>query len=312
LVITAILVPLDGSAIAEQAIPYAQTLLPDGGDLVALRVVPEPEPPLTELLGALETTLDGAADPELAAARADLARAQTRLADPRLQWTIAAARGDPATEIVQVAAERGVGLIAMTTHGRDILGRVRFGSVADRVARAAAVPTFLVRPAPEGQPAHAADLRRVVVPLDGSERAEAALPVACDLAQQLHAPVRLLRVVDVAADRALLAFWESGLGSAAADQSILDALRDDAQQSLAAAAECVTRLGGTATWELQEGSPAAAIIDVVASGDLLVLTSHGRSGMLRWALGSVAEKLVREAPTPVVLVPASGRRTSVI
>ncbi|HEU0116133.1 MAG TPA: universal stress protein, partial [Thermomicrobiales bacterium] len=135
--IARILVPLDGSPIAEEAIPYAQALLPDGGEIVALRVVPALEPLLTERLGMREEARADAADSEVAAARADLARTQARLADPRLQWTSEAARGDPAEQILRIAAEREVGLIAMTTHGRDIVGRVLFGSVADRVARAA-------------------------------------------------------------------------------------------------------------------------------------------------------------------------------
>jgi nucleotide-binding universal stress UspA family protein len=303
-----ILVPLDGSAVAEEAIAYARALLPNGGEAALLRVVPDLDPLLSELLGTLASPPDGGRDPELAAARAALDKAPAGVHEPNLRWTAEATRGDPAETIVRYAATIDADLIAMTTHGRGAVGRAIFGSVADRVARSSSIPVLLARPRAAGAPA-VPEFRRIVVPLDGSERAEAALPVAADLAGALGIPIRLMRVVDTAMTVAQL----SGIGfpgapiSAESCQQALADVREDARQSLAAATARLTEAGLQATWAVVEGSPYFAIADATEPGDLLVLTSHGRGGVLRWALGSVAEKLVREAPVPVVLAPSPGR-----
>jgi nucleotide-binding universal stress UspA family protein len=304
-----IVIPLDGSPEAEEAIPCALALLPDGGEVTLLRVVPEIDPLLTELLGTLAAAPGGTDDPELAAARADLDAVLPRYPEARVHWTMEAVRGDPAETVVRCAQSLGADLIVMTTHGRDAVGRAVFGSVADRVARAAAVPVLLARPAGAGTPAAAPAFRRIVMPLDGSERAEAALPVAADLARTLGIPIRLVRVVDPAMAVAQL----GGIGfpgapiSAELCQQVLDDVREEARQSLAAAAARLVGRGVQTTWAVIDGSPYFAIADATEPGDLIVLTSHGRSGVLRWALGSVAEKLVREAPVPVILVPSASR-----
>jgi nucleotide-binding universal stress UspA family protein len=307
-----IVIPLDGSPEAEEAIPCALALLPDGGEVTLLRVVPEIDPLLTELLGTLAAAPGGTDDPELAAARADLDAVLPRYPEARVHWTMEAVRGDPAETVVRCAQSLGADLIVMTTHGRDAVGRAVFGSVADRVARAAAVPVLLVRPTgASGTNGAAAPpaFERIVVPLDGSDRADAALPVAADLARTLRLPIRLVRVIDPAMTVAQL----SGVGfpgapiSAELCRQVLDDVRDEARRSLTAAAARLAGAGVQTTWAVIDGSPYFAIADATEPGDLIVLTSHGRSGVLRWALGSVAEKLVREAPVPVILVPSASR-----
>jgi nucleotide-binding universal stress UspA family protein len=161
-----ILVPLDGSALAEQALPYAEALAAPGRELILLEVGPDED----EL-----SLLDRHAD--------SCARLQT-------------ATGDPAQQILQVARDLGVGLIVMTRHGRGALGREAFGSVADTVTRTAPVPVLVVRPDTDEAPA-APVIRRVVVPLDGSSLAERALPTAQALAEQLKVPMHLVTAIDV-------------------------------------------------------------------------------------------------------------------
>ena len=60
-------------------------------------------------------------------------------------------------------------------------------------------------------------------------------------------------------------------------------------------------------WDVLDGSPYSEIANAIQPEDLVVITSHGRGGIMRWLLGSVAEKLVREAPAPILLVPAADR-----
>jgi nucleotide-binding universal stress UspA family protein len=292
-----ILVPLDGSALAETALPWARALLAPGGGVTLLRVVAED---------------DGRREGE-EIAREELGRgaAALRGESAEIQVHEEVAVGDAAEVIVRVAAERAVGMIVMASHGRGAIGRWVFGSVADRVARTSPVPVLIVRAEAEAAAAEPAApvIRRLVLPLDGSPLAEEALPVAADVAARLRAPVLLVQAVDPVAIP-----LDAGVGgpvgpvSAEIYDEIAQAAEDEAQRTLAAAA---TQLGGTgvATSEaVLNGSPYSAIAEATRPGDLLVMTSHGRGGVRRWLLGSVAEKLVREGPVPVLLVPTAARR----
>jgi nucleotide-binding universal stress UspA family protein len=300
-----ILVPLDGSPLAEQVLPYAQALLAPGAELTLLEVVEEPEP-VYGMSGRLLVPVEDVQHMLEQQAHEYLQKAEATLggAQPRVRLEVA--RGDPAVEILRVAAEQGVALIAMTTHGRGALGRWVFGSVADRVARSSPVPVLLVRPG-EGEPRPVA-IRRLVVPLDGSPLSEEALPTAQALAAHLGVPIHLITVIDMRritpSDLAPVVAFDVG-----AYEEILSQLDAAAAARLAEISERLEREGLHTSSELALGSPFMTISGAVQAGDLIVMTSHGRSGVHRWLLGSVAEKLVREAPVPVVLVPVVARQS---
>jgi nucleotide-binding universal stress UspA family protein len=131
-----------------------------------------------------------------------------------------------------------------------------------------------------------AALRRVVVPLDGSAAAERALPLATELANTLECAIHLVTVDE----------RDGGLRDSAG--------LDDAEAYLERQADKVKLAGLAASTEWLAGAPAAALLDLTAPGDLLVLTTHGRGAARRWQIGSVAEKLLRQATAPVVLVRA--------
>ena len=265
-----ILVPLDGSPEAEQALPYAEALAEPGCQLILLEVGEDPDCEFA--------LLDRHAG--------SCARLET-------------VSGDPAEQILRTARDFGVGAIVMTTHGRGALGRWAFGGVADAVTRRSPAPVMVVRP---GEATTEPALRRLVVPLDGSPLAETALPVAQSLALRLGIPVRLVTAVDP------VSFVPSAVAPALAfDAEVyndtLAALRGEAEASLTRASEALREAGVGASWEILSGSPYAAITDALQPGDVVVMTSHGRSGVTRLLLGSVAEKLIREGSTPVILVP---------
>lgn len=267
-----ILVPLDGSPEAEQALPYAEALAEPGCQLILLEVGEDPDSEFS-----LQNRHAGSC-----------ARLET-------------ASGDPAEQILRTARDFGVGMIVMTTHGRGALGRWAFGGVADAVTRHAPVPVMVVRPG-EGRLEPA--IRRLVVPLDGSSLAETALPVAQSLAQRLGLPVRLVTAVDPvslvpSAVAPALAF------DAEVYSETLAALRGEAEGWLARASHALREAGVDTSWGILSGSPYVAIADALQPGDVVVMTSHGRSGVPRLLLGSVAERLVREGPAPVILVPAA-------
>jgi nucleotide-binding universal stress UspA family protein len=216
--------------------------------------------------------------------------------------------GEPDEEIVAAAAQHGADLIAMASHGRGALGRAIFGSVADRVARTATVPVLIVRSAAEeaGGPA---TIARLVVPLDGSEIAERALPVASDLAHRLDIPIHVVRATDpgstVPMPRGVIG--AAPMVSAEIVDRVWQEAESEAESTVSEAISHLKREGMEASGAVLSGSPFFAISEATKPGDLIVLTSHGRGGVRRWLLGSVAEKLVREASVPVLLVPAAER-----
>lgn len=269
-----ILVPVDGSALAEQALPYAQVLAEPAAPIILL------------VVGQVEDDLS------LRERHAD--------SSARLETAV----GDPAEQILRVAQERDVALIVMTTHGRGAIGRWAFGSVADQVTRTSPVPVLVVRPRPGANLTVAPTIHRLIVPLDGTLLAEAALPVALSLATRLQVPIHLVTVIDPAGLTPLALATVAAVDAELFEDRVAR-LRGDAEAVLAEPDARLRQAGVVTSWEVLHGSPGPAITDAVQPGDLIVLTSHGHSGIKRLLLGSVAEKLIREGPVPVILVPAA-------
>jgi nucleotide-binding universal stress UspA family protein len=218
------------------------------------------------------------------------------------------AQGEPDDAIREAIGGRGADMIAMASHGRGAVGRALFGSVADRVTRGSTVPVLIVRAADDAPPSHVT-LDRIVVPLDGSALAERALPVAAAIARRLKVPVAIVRAIDAATAVPVApgAIGIAPAGSAPVIAQLWDDAENEARTTVRDAVATLEQDGVQASGETLNGSPFFAISEATRPGDLLVLTSHGRSGIGRWLLGSVAEKLVREAPAPVLLVPATER-----
>src|SRR5918998_4923820 len=143
-----VLAPVDGSTRALRAVPWAAKLAGSSGTVVLLRVVP-PQPAYAETLFSLvgdEDTVQGIQDAWTRIAKTDLDEAAALLSGSGVTVEQMVAEGEPDEEIVATAARRGVEMIAMASHGRGAVGRAIFGSVADRVARSAPVPTLILRP----------------------------------------------------------------------------------------------------------------------------------------------------------------------
>ena len=142
--------------------------------------------------------------------------------------------------------------------------------------------------------------QRIVVPLDGSEFAERALPEAEGLARLTGAPVHLLRVTDLSQF-----IWLGEFGIA---MDVSDAEAETARETTDAAAYLLTiaeRLAGsglTAETEVRRGQTYRQVIAATRPGDIIVMASHGRGGVPRWFLGSVAEEVLRHATVPILMV----------
>jgi nucleotide-binding universal stress UspA family protein len=141
---------------------------------------------------------------------------------------------------------------------------------------------------------------RVVVPLDGSLVAETALKHATEFASLLQVPLHLVRVVDA---HTLEQTAGTGIGF---DYSVVESLLqteiDDARAYIEKTAQDLASSGRDVTHAIVTGPVARSIVDQLEAGDLLVIASHGRTGVARWFLGSVAEEVMRHAKVPVLLV----------
>ncbi|HEU5380991.1 MAG TPA: universal stress protein [Ktedonobacteraceae bacterium] len=144
---------------------------------------------------------------------------------------------------------------------------------------------------------------RILVPLDGSERAERALPVAARLANASRGSILLLRVATGSIDIA----W-STLESPILKKEALEAERAQAIDYLAQIAASPELAGISVQTNVQSGVPAACILSAACDqqADLIILGSHGETGLKRWLLGSVAQHVTRHSPTPVLVLHERG------
>jgi nucleotide-binding universal stress UspA family protein len=201
-------------------------------------------------------------------------------------------QGMPAEEILRASRERSTDLIAMSTHGRGGVVRMIAGSVAEEVLRKTDLPVLLTRP---GLPLR--EWKRIVVALDGSERSEAILPEAVKLARKLGASIELVRVA-------------TPVVAAGAGEAPIVLPPEDPMPYLKGVAARLEREGVKAGAVALEGRASEALLAHLneSAAPLLCMATHGRSGLVRLLLGSVAEEVVRRSPCPVLLrrsVPAS-------
>lgn len=292
-----ILVPLDGSALGEQALPLAARLARAAGaalHLVHVHTSATLHPIVIDGMPVIDDELHSlAADHE----RAYLERLAAPLAAEGLTPQIARLEGSVAPTLATHAHAIGADLIVLTSHGRSGFDHLWLGSVAERLVRCARVPLLLIRPAPQ---APGGPFRRILLPLDGSAAAEAILPHAAALAAVEGAELHLLRVIDPLPVPELLPFAERYR----MDEARVAEARGQAAAALDQIARRLRGAGAAVTIEVAEGAqPARVILDVCqARGiDLLAFTSHGRGGLIEAFTGSTADKLLRAAPLPVLV-----------
>jgi nucleotide-binding universal stress UspA family protein len=294
------LVPLDSNAIAEHVLPHVTLLAKALQQPVVLVSVLADAGHLDPVAHAYDAAIAELQQQRREYAQHYLDGVRDRLAADGIAVTTQVLTGPVAEGILGAASAQHVGLIAMATHGRVGPERWFLGSVADRVVRTASVPVLLVRPR-DGEAMPAA-FTQIVVPLDGSPLAEAALPYATLLARTFAAPVTLIRTVP-------LQWWaasggDPSIGVDGLPPEVLTAIEDDAKEYLARVAERLHAEGlNVSTSFALFRAPDFEITDSAASpGSLVVMTSHGRSGLTRTLLGSVADRVVRSSLAPVLVI----------
>jgi len=289
---TRILVPLDGSRLAEQALSCAMTLgrgLP--AELVLFRAVSIPSD-VQAVLAFADMQADALLDQFEIEANDYLRGTAHSLRGGSLDIQTVVHHGPAAESIVDYAEAMGIDQIVMATHGYTGIKRWRHGSVAERVLQSASVPVLLVRAKEglsEGLP-EACPCRRILVPLDGSELAEQVLPTVTAVAQALGCELVLFQVTIV--------YHSLEEAYYAADQ--------DVQAYLARIASRLIEQGIEVSTATGIGAVAESIVDhaEVNDVDLIAMCTHGRTGIARWALGSVADRVLRAGDKPILLVRA--------
>lgn len=278
-----ILVPLDGSRLSERALPPAVELAKArSARLKLLKVVPPVIPIGMDPMPALQASTEQ----DARSAREYLEAQQQNLLENVAEVTLDTPVGEPARAIIEACDDAD--LVVMTSHGWSGFDRLLLGSVTEEVIRKAHKPVLVVR----SQPVRLEDVSRILVPLDGSKLSEKAIPAATELASQTGAKVLLGRVLDTAfLDQRLSAIME---GRQKELEPIKRYLKEKAEG-----------LGVEASTVYGVGSPARAILQLCALHDIdmVVMATHGRGGLERLLVGSVAENVVRASVAPVMLVP---------
>jgi nucleotide-binding universal stress UspA family protein len=290
-----ILVPLDGSGLAEVALPYAEQLARRlGSDIYLIYVSESAEVPqhyvhrfYLQKIG--EATKEGAR------------RVVGESAGKAIKIEPTVLVGHPAEEIVDYADKEDVSLIVMATHGRSGIRRWALGSVAEKVVRATDRPVALIR----AKSGHAevrekGAVNKVLVPLDGSIRGEAAIPYVEELAAKLKAEVTLVQVVPP--------IYLTPNTEQLKEQELFRLSAEDYINKVAAQFK---HKGVTAKAELREvavGTAAEEIIKLADEicADLVAMSTRGRTEVGPWAFGSVADRVLRHGNTPLLLVRPRG------
>lgn len=285
-----VLLPLDTSELSRSALPYAVALAKALGEpLVLVGVWDRTDQDLGGVLTAVEN--DEIERVALKMYRDELESVAARCGG--LDTVLDVRDGRPADEILESMSEHRVSVLVLSTHGRGGVQRAIWGSVADKLVHASPIPVLVVHAA-EDVPAEWRP-GQLMVPLDGSERAERALPVARQLASACGATISLVRVVPWAA---------SSVGFPMTP--VFDTERIEAELADAAGSYLQQASASGETTAVVRGAPGEGLTHYVEEHgiDLVVMTSHGRTGFLRWALGSVADRLLKAGAAPILLVPA--------
>lgn len=282
-----LLFPTDGSDCAERAREHAAYLATRFDAAMHVVQVEERDVDLTDAIDFREADVLAdlhAADSETSAARVE----ERRIAHPSVP-----------DGILSYAEEQDVDLVVLGTHGRRGVQRVMMGSVAEEVVRRATCPVVTV--GPSARPPDEMGGGRLLVPIDFSEFQDRLLKHALGVARAYDMTLILLHVVEVEGLPDVYQVY-----STPPEPGVL---ADRIEQVLEQRADEIREQGVEVALEVRSGHAAEEILDTAAGldADFLAIATHGRTGLDRILLGSVAETVIRQAPCPVLTVKAFGR-----
>lgn len=289
-----ILVPLDGSELAEQALRYAETVARRCNSEVILFTACTPGDWLHRPL------------------RAYLESKAKEFKSSGIKVSTKVVQGSPATEILNFAKNDDIGLIIISSHGRTGATLWVLGGVANKVLRRSRGPTLLVRSSKSERLVPNKELRKILLPLDGSEFAEAAIPYVENLAKGPDNEVVLLTVVEPISIP-LFAVHSGGFDWEKYEKDVMSKVEKEARHYLTRKENSLRDKGLAVSSAMLIGKPAKTILQYAEDNsiDLIGLSSHGLSGITKWVYGSTASKIIEGSSKPVLLIrpPVSGLGT---
>ena len=282
-----ILVPTDFSEAAEAALDVALELAAQVRAKVHL--MHAIEPPYVGFSDGLEFPTADLVTRIQAKGAADLAASLAKRSGTRVDLASILVEGDPRETVLEAAEEVDADLVIMGTHGRRGLRRALMGSVAESVVRECARPVMTVH----GPRAVAGPFQHILVPTDFTDTSRRALDVALELARASGASITLLHIWSLP----MMGYGESLMWPR-------EALERAAQEAMNDLLVATKKVHGKTDALLRQGSEATVIIEAVTSArcDLVVLGTHGRLGLARLLLGSVAGEVIRRCAVPVLTV----------
>ena len=291
-----ILIPLDGSNLSEMALPYGEELAGRLGSELILLHVHGPEHQEYEHMHQLYL--------DLMAENIRRNIAKKRPEGPELKVITEVETGEPRENICKLVEKNDIDLIIMTTAGSSSTGAAKtLGSVTDQVCRTVPIPVMLIRiDNAEKFKGEKRIFNRILLPLDGSELSKKALPVGKELADKLMIPITLFQMVSV-----FLPYGGEAAPFVDYDKFTRDEEKRVSTEILALEKEMKAEKNLMVTHSISSGVDAAQEIIKLGEkigADLVVMSTHGRSGLGRFVLGSVAEKILRYGETPLLLVNA--------
>lgn len=305
-----IVVPLDGSELAEGVLPHVAEIIRGRESrvyLLSASPLARKLPPDTAKVQPISAIMPEEAQGAMRELMEYLRSVAQKLEPATGDVWIGVRFGRPADEILAFADEVGADLIAMSTHGRSGIHRWVFGSVTDRLLHGATCPVLLVRARQrdaEAAPPAVPSYQRILMPLDGSEPAEQIIPYVKALIRPRQTRISLVSVLTTGlGDRTvtLLTSYPPGMQLAT---TALHQAEAQLQAYLRSVAAALRERGAIVSIDIRQGSPADEILSHAAEieADLICMTTHGLSGVSRWVYGNVAGKILHGAHSPVLLI----------
>jgi nucleotide-binding universal stress UspA family protein len=291
-----VLLPLDGSELAETAIPYVRDLAGQlGAEVYLLHACPSEHQSHRHMH---QIYMDNMAESLKLWIRKNSKPGQ----EPKIQAEVIL--GDPIQVIFDYIKQKSISIVALTSHGTSGFREWAMGSVADKVVRRAGIPTLLIR-VKEGLnvPDKKGLIQKILLPLDTSDASKIAIPYAVELAKKLKADITLFSMVQTV--YAYVNDMGTGTGLGFSGDSIDAATKKNTDEYLQGIEVEIRKAGVEVTHSSNIGLDAAyeiLEIEEKIQPDLLVMATRGRSNIARWALGSVAEKVLVEGDRPILMV----------
>ena len=278
-----ILVPLDGSGECKSVLPYIRDLAPRFGAETHILGIG---------VGSKKRKVNRLLENYINDVARDLCTDNVK-ASPVIQY------GRPAEEILTYVVKNNIDLIVMATHGRGGITRWWMGSVAEKIICTALIPVLIVRSKYLGdtEANKKITIHNILIPLDGSDIGEAALRHAEALAVKTGASLNLVHVIPSPGG-----FDANKFNSEY--NKLINSMHDSGENYFSRITEDLNKKRLSFTNKVITGDPANVIIDNIneEEGNLIAMSTHGRSGIARWVLGSVTDKVLHEATIPMWLV----------